>query len=77
MNLISWQSPKTPYEKGHYYESPTRIKLVYWEVAPDGKAPLIVSPTGESIQPYTLSVPGFVMYSPYTINEKSSKEFIA
>jgi len=76
MNPLSWQAPNTPYEKGHYYDSPTRIKLVYWQVAPNGKGPLIISPTGESIEPYTLSVPGFVMYSPYTTNRQSSKEFI-
>ncbi|MEP6836319.1 MAG: hypothetical protein ABJB74_23215 [Gemmatimonas sp.] len=76
MNPITWQSVSMPLEPGPWYSSPTRIKLMYWEFAPNGQPPVITAPFGESVSPDTLRVPVALMYNPYTTNRKSSDEFI-
>ncbi|MEO7997894.1 MAG: hypothetical protein ABI852_10640 [Gemmatimonadaceae bacterium] len=76
-NPISWQAVSTPYEHGKYFSSPTSTKLMFWEIAPDEIAPVITSPSGESVTAYTLKVPGFMLYNPYSSDEKSSKNFVA
>jgi hypothetical protein len=58
------------------YTNPTRLSIVYWRFAPGGKAPLIVSPRGETVEPYTLRVLGLTLYNPYSVRETSSRHVV-
>lgn len=69
-------SPSTPYGD-RYFSSDTRVPLAFWHVAPNGVTPRIVSPFGESVEPYTLSVAGVLLFNPYSSREESSPQFVA
>ncbi|MCE2900837.1 MAG: hypothetical protein LXA09_06320 [Gemmatimonadetes bacterium] len=58
------------------YTNPTRLSIAYWRFAPGGQAPLIVSPRGETVEPFTLRVLGLTLYNPYSVRETSSRHVV-
>ena len=73
---LFYGAPAT-YQSGEkYFDSPTKVPLQYWSVAPDGKAPTIRAAWGETSPPFTLKLPGLLLFNPYSSVEGNSQRFI-
>jgi hypothetical protein len=62
-----------------FYQEQVRVPREYYEIAPNGQAPVITSPWGETHSPTLHSVlPGsrFALYNPFERGEESSARFI-
>jgi len=73
---MTQRAPYTPAANDRYFSSPTRMRLEYWHKAPDGRAPQITAPWGETTTAYSLPVAGMLFYNPYSSRETSSQRFV-
>ena len=51
------------------------VNVEFWKRAPAGKAPVISSPWGETVDATTFRVLGITFYNPYTVDKRNSERF--
>ncbi len=69
-------APRTYGDGEQYFHSPTSSGVAFWKLAPKGQPPVIVSPAGETVEPFTVSFAGLTLYNPYSTRPESSPDFI-
>ncbi|MBC8086697.1 MAG: hypothetical protein H7Z40_05490 [Phycisphaerae bacterium] len=75
MQSLERGSPSTYKQEPRYFDSPTSVGMEYWAEATNGTVPTITSPSGETVEPYTIRVFGTIYYNPYTARRASSEAF--
>ncbi len=83
---MSFEAPRSLYERGKYFSSPTRVPLTYWRrlrtrPLPTGAMHIsrqveVVSPWGETAVADTFTILGAMYFNPYTTGPQSSTRFV-
>jgi hypothetical protein len=52
------------------------VPIRFWRLAPDGVAPVVKAPWGETVQPATVTVLRYTIYNPYEVGLRNSARFL-
>jgi hypothetical protein len=64
------------YSRDHDFDRRTRVPLAFWRVASAGEEPTVRAPWGETTATDTITLPGLMLYNPYSVRNGSSPELM-